>query len=262
MSNDNNEKSYLDDDSLELNRDTDKTGYDESSDNTGSQELLNDNIDNDTEKYYKDSNIINNQGIDDEAESYLSVSDKDHTVQEGNKKNKAKSILTDVLLYALIVYACIYLIPTYVLQRTIVDGPSMENSLHNGEHLLVEKISYHFDTLDRYDVVVFYPYGREAGEYYVKRIIGLPGETVQIKGSDIYINGEILEENYGKDPITYAGWVEEPVTLGEDEYFVLGDNREVSLDSRYEEVGLVSKDNIGGKAILRIWPLKKFGTVN
>jgi signal peptidase I len=177
------------------------------------------------------------------------------------KKRKPLAILWDVLIYAIIIYSCLYLIPTYVMQRTIVDGPSMENTLHNEEQLIVEKISYHLDELKRFDIIVFYPHGRKSEEYYVKRIIGLPGETIQIKGSDIYIDGEVLKEDYGKDPITYAGLAAEPIVLGEDEYFVMGDNREVSLDSRYEEVGVVKKENIGGRAVLRIWPLKKFGLI-
>ena len=198
----------------------------------------------------------------DDLEVYNALEKTKVPKNKPNNKRKPIAILIEVLIYAVIIYACVYLIPTYVIQRTIVDGPSMENTLHNGESLLVEKISYKFDSLKRFDVIVFYPYGREMDEYYVKRIIGLPGETVQIIGSDIYINGELLEENYGKDPITYAGGAEEPCTLGEDEYFVLGDNREVSLDSRYEEVGLVSRENIGGRAIFRIWPLNKFGVID
>ncbi|BCJ94820.1 hypothetical protein acsn021_23890 [Anaerocolumna cellulosilytica] len=177
-------------------------------------------------------------------------------------KKKVRTILIDILIYAAIIYSCLYLIPTYVIQRTVVDGPSMENTLHNEEQLMVEKVSYHFDALGRFDIIVFYPYGRKMEEYYVKRIIGLPGETIQIIDSDIYINGEVLNENYGKDPITYAGIAAEPLTLGEDEYFVMGDNREVSFDSRYEEVGVVNKRNIGGKALLRIWPFAKFGLID
>ncbi len=196
-----------------------------------------------------------------ESEPYNMEDNKVTEKQAGNKR-KPFSILMDVIIYSFVIYACIYLIPTYVIQRTIVDGPSMENTLHNGEQLLVEKLSYRFEKLNRFDIIVFYPYGRDAGEYYVKRIIGLPGETIQIIGSDIYINGEVLEEDYGREPITKAGMAADPITLGEDEYFVMGDNREVSLDSRYEEVGLVSKENIGGRAVLRIWPFNKFGLIN
>jgi signal peptidase I len=115
--------------------------------------------------------------------------------------------------------------------------------------------------LDRFDIIVFYPYGRENEEYYVKRVIGLPGETVQIIGSKIYVNGQELEENYGKEPMDDPGRAEQLVTLGDDEYFVLGDNRNISKDSRSDEVGNVAKENIGGKVVLRIAPLSKFGIV-
>ncbi len=180
---------------------------------------------------------------------------------ESKGKSSARGFLYDLIFYAVLVFVCIYILPTFVIQRTIVDGSSMANTLQDGEHLYVEKLSYRFDALDRFDIIVFYPYGRENEEYYVKRIIGMPGETIQIIGSDIYINGEILEEHYGKDPITDPGRAAEPITLGEDEYFVMGDNRSVSKDSRTEEVGNVKKENIGGRAIFRIKPLSRFGTI-
>jgi len=178
------------------------------------------------------------------------------------KGNHSKGFIYDLIFYAVLIFVCIYILPNFVLQRTIVDGASMENTLHDGEQLYVEKLSYRFDALDRFDIIVFYPYGRADGDYYVKRIIGLPGETIQIIGSDIYINGKILEEHYGKDPITDAGRAAEPITLKDDEFFVLGDNRSNSRDSRTEEVGNVKKKNIGGHVIFRIKPLSKFGLVN
>ncbi len=178
------------------------------------------------------------------------------------RKRKPISIILELLTYAVIVYACVYLIPTYVMQRTIVDGPSMLDTLHDNESLLVDKFYYKIGGLNRFDIIVFYPHGRGDEEYYVKRIIGLPGETVQIIGSDIYINGEVLDEHYGKDPIDDPGIAAEPITLGDNEFFVLGDNREISLDSRYEDVGLVSGKNIGGRAMIRIWPLNKFGLID
>lgn len=178
-----------------------------------------------------------------------------------NVSNK-KGIIFDLIFYAVLIFVCIYIIPNYVLQRTVVDGTSMESTLYNGDQLYVEKVSYHFDALKRFDIIVFYPYGKENDDYYVKRIIGLPGETVQIIGSDIYINGEILKEDYGKDPITEQGRAAELITLEDDEYFVLGDNRSVSKDSRSEEVGNVKRENVGGRVILRIKPLSKFGTVD
>lgn len=178
-----------------------------------------------------------------------------------NKKRSRKSVIRELIMDAAIILLCIFVVPKYVLQRTIVSGSSMEDTLHNDDNLLVEKLTYRISGPNRFDIIVFYPYGKDDGEYYVKRVIGLPGETVQIIGDDIYIDGEKLEENYGREPMIEAGMAAEPLTLGEDEYFVLGDNRTVSFDSRYEPVGPVHKDLIAGKAILRIWPFEDFGTV-
>lgn len=183
---------------------------------------------------------------------------KEEVLQETKKQNK-NSLLREIIIDILIVAVCIMVIPRYVIQRTIVSGSSMENTLQDGDNLLVDKFSYLMGSPDRFDVVVFYPYGEKNGEYFVKRVIGLPGETIQIIEDTIYINGEVLEENYGKDPITVQGIAEEPLTLGEDEYFLMGDNREVSYDSRYEEVGPVHEKLIVGRAMVRIWPLDAFG---
>ncbi len=173
---------------------------------------------------------------------------------------KIRSGIIELCIYVAIIVICVAFVPKYVLQRTIVEGKSMMDTLKNGENLLVEKVSYHFTDPDRFDVIVFYPHGRESSDYYIKRVIGLPGETIQIIGADIYINGEKLEEDFGKDPIMDAGMADEPIKLGSDEFFVLGDNRTVSEDSRYEAVGPVKRENIEGRAVLRIYPLSEFGT--
>ena len=173
------------------------------------------------------------------------------------KKRSAVSYIIEFAIYIALILLCIFWVPEHVVQRTVVSGESMENTLHNGESLLVNKIAYE---PSRYDIVVFYPLGREEDEYYVKRIYGLPGETVQIKGKDIYINNQIIEDKYAKNAMDDAGIAEEPLKLGEDEYFVLGDNRRVSKDSRDSEVGPVKKENIAGHVVFRIWPLSKFGT--
>lgn len=178
-----------------------------------------------------------------------------------SKKNKRRRIpiFGELLFYIIMILLCIFVVPQYVVQRTIVDGHSMEDTLQDHDNLLVEKLSYRFDDPKRFDVIVFYPYGKEQKEYYVKRIIGLPGETVQIIGTDIYIDGQVIKEDYGKMPIEDAGIAEESLKLANDEYFVMGDNRRVSLDSRYEQVGPVKRELIAGKAVFRIWPFSKFG---
>lgn len=187
----------------------------------------------------------------------------DHLMeQENERKKKRKRLMIELAIYVILIFFAAFIVPRFILQRTIVVGDSMENTLHDGENLWVEKISHHFDQLKRFDVIVFYPYGKDNSEYYIKRIIGLPGEKVQIIGETIFINGAPLSENYGKEPITYAGDAAEEIQLTTDEYFVLGDNRTVSLDSRYSKVGPVSKEKIEGKAFFRIWPLNRFGFIN
>ena len=175
-------------------------------------------------------------------------------------KHVVKEIFSTIFYILLVLFGTWVLI-TLVGQRTSVSGSSMEPTLHHGDQLILDKLSYHFSEPERFDIIVF-PFQYEEKTYYVKRIIGLPGETVQIDLSgNIYINGEILEEDYGLEPINFPGLAQEPITLGEDEYFVLGDNRNNSSDSRDPSVGNIKRDDIMGKAWVRIWPLNKFGVL-
>ena len=141
---------------------------------------------------------------------------------------EVKKILKEILstsIYLVVVLLATYLIITYVGQRTRVNGSSMEPMLTSGDNLIVDKISYRFNEPERYDIIVF-PFKYEEKTYYIKRIIGLPGETVQIDDAgNIYIDGELLEESYGKEVINDAGRASEPITLLDDEYFVLGEKR-------------------------------------
>ena len=204
------------------------------------------------------------------------------------KKRSPISIVAEILIYAALIFICIYVVPEYVLQRTAVSGDSMEDTLHDGESMLVDKVSYLFHDPERYDIIVFYPMGKEVddSEYYVKRVYGLPGETIQIKDNTIYINGKPIDDPYAKNAIDSEGIAKKPYKIKEGEFFVLGDNREVSLDSRKirpEEVpemtdyteeeleecnaiedsapGPVKKKDIAGKVFFRIWPLSEFGGV-
>lgn len=175
--------------------------------------------------------------------------------------NKTMKEMISTLLYLLAVLCLTWLVITFVGQRTDVEGASMETTLSDGDNLIVDKITYRFNDPERFDIIVF-PFQHEEDTFFIKRIIGLPGETVQIdeKGS-IYINGEVLQESYGREIIQpeNVGIASEPITLGEDEYFVMGDNRNNSKDSRAEIVGNIHRDDIIGRAWLRIWPLAKFG---
>jgi signal peptidase I len=169
--------------------------------------------------------------------------------------------LLNTAIYLLCVLGAVWLVITFVGQRTEVEGASMENTLHNGDNLIVDKLSYRFHDPERFDIIVF-PFQFQDNTYYIKRIIGLPGETVQIMDDgSIYINGEKQEENYGMEVIKpeTIGRAAEPIELGDDEYFVMGDNRNNSSDSRTDMVGNIKRENIIGKAWLRIWPVSDFG---
>ena len=171
--------------------------------------------------------------------------------------------LLNTAIYLLCVLGAVWLVITFVGQRTEVEGASMENTLHNGDNLIVDKLSYRFHDPERFDIIVF-PFQFQDNTYYIKRIIGLPRETVQIMDDgSIYINGEKLEENYGMEVIKpeTIGRAAEPIELGDDEYFVMGDNRNNSSDSRTDMVGNIKRENIIGKAWLRIWPVSDFGVL-
>lgn len=167
------------------------------------------------------------------------------------------------VVYILIVVCATYLIVNYVGQRTKVSGDSMLNTLHDEDNLIVDKISYRFRDPERFEIVVF-PYRYQEDTYYIKRIIGLPGETVQILDGYVYINGNKLDEHYGREIIDEDryGLAAEPIELGEDEYFVLGDNRNCSSDSREPNVGVLHRDELIGRAWIRIWPLDSIGVIS
>lgn len=177
--------------------------------------------------------------------------------------NKVLKEMLSTGLYLLGVLCLTWLIITYVGVRTEVEGASMEPTLADEDNLIVDKISYRFRDPERFDIIVF-PFQYQEETYYIKRIIGLPGETVRIdENGNIYINDEILQESYGKEVIRpeHVGIAFEPIVLGEDEYFVLGDNRNNSSDSRTEAVGNIHRSEIIGRAWVRIWPFSEFGVL-
>lgn len=189
------------------------------------------------------------------------------TKNEKKTSNGAEEVsvvkeLISMFLYIVFVVFAVWFILTFVGQRTQVSGNSMYDTLEDGDNLWIDKLSYRFHEPERFDIVVF-PY-QNSSVYYIKRIIGLPGERIRIeKDGTIYINNEPLEETYGYETISsnMIGRAKSNIILGEDEYFVMGDNRNDSKDSRFEDVGNIHLDELEGKAVLRIWPLTKFGKV-
>ena len=180
------------------------------------------------------------------------------------RRRREPGIIREILgwiFYIIVILVLTYVIITYVGQRTSVSGSSMETTLSDGDQLLVDKLSYRFQDPKRFDIIVF-PYQYEENTYYIKRIIGLPGETVQVVDGYVYINGSRLESDiYGNELMDDPMAASQPITLGEDEYFVLGDNRNHSQDSRDPSVGEVKKDTIMGKAWVRIYPFGKMGVI-
>lgn len=132
--------------------------------------------------------------------------------------------------------------------RTRVIGESMEPTLYNSQEVLVNRFVYFFAKPSRGDVIVFKPNGNDNSHYYIKRVVGLPGETITIRDGYVYIDDELYIEEALYDRMEDGGVAVNGVTLGEDEYFVLGDNRNNSEDSRHGNIGIVKKDYILGKA--------------
>ncbi len=176
-----------------------------------------------------------------------------HFYQKEKKINSA--LLTDIFEMMIGTFVVIFLavaITYFVGMRTSVIGDSMEPALYNGQEILINRFLYRLSSPKRGDVVVFLPNGNQNTHYYVKRIIGLPGETVQIINGKVYIDGELLEEDESFDKIADPGIAGNEIALGNDEYFVLGDNRNSSEDSRSGNIGAISRSTMIGKAWFRL----------
>ena len=219
----------------------------------------------------KNTETLEKTDISEESE-ILEDSEKPEKVRRISKRkrkrernpnvNIVKELLNLIVYIGIVILLC-YVVITFVGQRTTVHGQSMEPTLHEGDNLWIDKLVYRVSDPKRFDVIVF-PY-QGSDVYYIKRIIGLPGETVRIdQNGYIYINGEILDESYGLEQITPSmiGIAGQDIVLGEDEYFVLGDNRNNSRDSRWADVGNVHRDDIIGKAVFRLSPLNKIGLID
>jgi signal peptidase I len=175
------------------------------------------------------------------------------------KKNVFGRVLSALCFVCLVILLTFFIVE-YVGQYTEVEGMSMYPTLKNKENLILDKVTYRFQDPKRYDIIVFPPQYKE-NTYYIKRIIGLPGEEVMIRNGEVYIDGKKLKDDCGYEKILEPGLAEEPFVLGETEYFVLGDNRNNSLDSREPEVGNIQRKDIIGRAFFRIWPFSAFGWI-
>ena len=175
---------------------------------------------------------------------------------ENEQKISWKRTLIAFGICVLVAIGIALIITTFVASHTKVDGSSMESTLEDGDDIIVEKFSYLTNEPERYDIIVFH---QSDTENYIKRVIGLPGERIQITEGKIYINDRAIFDAYGNTKMKDGGIAEKPIKLGEDEYFVLGDNRNASKDSRDKAVGVIKREQIIGKAWLRVMPFKNFG---
>lgn len=178
------------------------------------------------------------------------------------KRKKIIRIVIKIIKWAVAVAIAIvlgWLFTVFAFEKTNMVGSGMEPTLSDDDILLVNKVAYHFSDPERFDVIVFNKTGKEHSYYATRRIIGLPGETVSISEGKVYINGEPLKEMYAVDEMLTAGLAENPITLDEDEYFVLGDNRNDCEDSRYSNFSNVVRNEIVGIAFVR---LNNFGIID
>lgn len=172
---------------------------------------------------------------------------------KGEKWFGAYSDFIRLTIYFLIALVVCFILSSFVIQKTDVEGKSMVPTLEEQDVLLIAKIAYYFEDPKRYDVVVFPQKGKK-DVLYIKRIIGMPGETIQIVGDNIFINGRILSETYGKEAMEEEteGIALSAIHLKKDEYFVLGDNRNFSIDSRNKEIGPINRREIIGQAFFNL----------
>lgn len=178
------------------------------------------------------------------------------------KKKKLNSGLRNVLnvgIFVLAVLLITYVLVNFVVRKTVVHNVSMQETLFDGDNILLDQLSYRIGFPERFDVICFKSYKQK--ELLIKRVIGLPGENVRILAGKIYINGEVIDDVPGLDRIENPGLAANDIILGPDEYFVIGDNREESIDSRYVEIGNIREKDILGKASFVIYPFDRFGKI-
>ena len=179
---------------------------------------------------------------------------------------KRRKIIKELIIWTLetvfVIFAAYY-ISFFWLEKTSVVGTSMQTTLSAGDTILIDKFTYMISSPKRFDIIVFKQSNKEHNYYDIKRIIGLPGETVRIDGNgDIYINDNLINDIVIADKMTNGGLASTGITLDDDEYFVVGDNRNYSEDSRFANVGNVIKDDIIGKAFVKLNPFTLINEVN
>ena len=195
----------------------------------------------------------NSQDIGKEARERLDQSTK--SGKESEKRSSVKEILSWILYFVAAILAALFIKNCLIINMHVPTG-SMENTIMTGDRVIGNRFAYSFSDPQRFDIIIF-RYPDDESQLFIKRIIGLPGETVEIRDGKIYLNGsdEPLEDVQTKETMVGSFG---PYTVPENSYFVMGDNRNDSKDSRYWTNTFVTKDEILGKAIFRYWPISEF----
>ncbi len=195
--------------------------------------------------------------------------DFDNEVQEQNQQKKSKSKIVLEWVEAIgIALVLTFLLRGFVFEQALVDGHSMQETLQDKQRLIVYKLGYHFNEPKRGDIVIveyqkgkykYLPFPDPTEVDYIKRVIGLPGDEIDLKDGSVYVNGNKLNEPYAKGETYNTGSMTYPVTVPEGSVFVLGDNRENSSDSRV--IGFIEFDRVRGKAAFRLMPFSEIGSL-
>lgn len=195
----------------------------------------------------------------------------DNSLEDGSNREKKKNTYMEIIQWLLVIIVAFtipMLVRTYLYEPVKVEGESMQNTLQTGQRLVIYKLGYRFSLPRRGDIVVLKyqegyfknsPFINPGEVDYIKRVVALPGEMVDIKNGLVYINGKELDEPYAYGS-TNQGEMNFPIRVPEKSIFVLGDNRQNSKDSR--QIGFMDLSRIKGKVVLRIWPLYSFGVVH
>lgn len=184
--------------------------------------------------------------------------EQEKKTKKGKKEKPKKSLGREIfewIMVFVVAAALAFVVRTFIFEPVRVDGASMLNTLHDGEYMIATKYDYLMGDPERFDIVICNYPNTDDGMYRVKRVIGLPGETIELRAGELYVDGAHIEQNFEMTPNeTYFG----PYTVPEGHYFVVGDNRNNSKDSRATMVGPLARDAIKGHVRAVVFPLNRF----
>lgn len=207
------------------------------------------------------------------------LQERDATITQTAKKYSFKSFILETAINIVIILAIVGVVRLFLITPFVVNGSSMENTFYSGEYIIIDKLSYRFTTPSRGDVVIIKPPISDEKDFYIKRVIGLPGEIVKLQDKKVYICNDTHPDCFAIDESSYlkpenlnntcarpSSCNDTSYTIPDNAYFVLGDNRIASSDSRrFEERGgtfYVPFANFEGRALFAVWPLTKLGFIS